>query len=71
MSGYLSGMKSERVLNRWMAMTTTSHTLPRAAAGGPRPVSWTCAEFHRFGDLGVFEGRRAMLIDGVILEGAR
>ena len=26
------------------------------------------AEFHRFGDLGVFEGRRAMLIDGVILE---
>jgi Uma2 family endonuclease len=31
-------------------------------------VRWTCAEFHRFGDLGVFEGRRAMLIDGVILE---
>src|SRR5258708_6367987 len=35
---------------------------------GPRPVRWTCAEFHRFGDMGVFEGRRAMLIDGVILE---
>jgi Uma2 family endonuclease len=34
----------------------------------PRPLRWTCAEFHRFGDLGVFEGRRAMLIDGVILE---
>ena len=31
-------------------------------------MRWTCAEFHRFGDLGVFEGRRAMLIDGVILE---
>jgi Uma2 family endonuclease len=31
-------------------------------------VRWTCAEFHRLGDLGVFEGRRAMLIDGVILE---
>jgi Uma2 family endonuclease len=31
-------------------------------------VRWTCAEFHRFGDMGVFEGRRAMLIDGVILE---
>jgi Uma2 family endonuclease len=30
-------------------------------------VRWTCAEFHLFGDLGVFEGRRAMLIDGVIL----
>src|SRR3954453_10326951 len=40
----------------------------RAAPAGPRPVHWTCAEFHRFGDLGVFEGRRAMLIDGVILE---
>jgi Uma2 family endonuclease len=49
-------------------MTTTSHPSSRAATGGPRPVSWTCAEFHRFGDLGVFEGRRAMLIDGVILE---
>lgn len=34
----------------------------------PRPVRWTCAEFHRFGDLGAFENRRAMLIDGVILE---
>jgi Uma2 family endonuclease len=31
-------------------------------------MRWTCAEFHRVGDLGVFEGRRAMLIDGVILE---
>jgi Uma2 family endonuclease len=31
-------------------------------------VHWTCAEFHRLGDIGVFEGRRAMLIDGVILE---
>jgi Uma2 family endonuclease len=39
-----------------------------AAPAGPRPVRWTCAEFHRLGDLGVFEGRRAMLIDGVILE---
>ncbi|HEY7156247.1 MAG TPA: Uma2 family endonuclease [Gemmataceae bacterium] len=35
---------------------------------GPRPLRWTCAEFHRFGDMGLFEGRRAMLIDGVILE---
>jgi Uma2 family endonuclease len=31
-------------------------------------LRWTCAEFHRFGDMGVFEGRGAMLIDGVILE---
>jgi Uma2 family endonuclease len=40
----------------------------RAALAVPRPLRWTCAEFHRFGDMGVFEGRRAMLIDGVILE---
>src|SRR5947207_12455351 len=40
----------------------------RPAPAVPRPVRWTCAEFHRFGDMGVFEGRRAMLIDGVIWE---
>jgi Uma2 family endonuclease len=28
----------------------------------------TCVEFHRIGNLGVFEGRHAMLIDGIILE---
>jgi Uma2 family endonuclease len=39
-----------------------------ARKAGPRPMHWTCAEFHRFGDMGAFEGRRAMLIDGVILE---
>ena len=49
-------------------MTTMSLPSSRAAQAGPRPLRWTCAEFHRFGDMGVFEGRRAMLIDGVILE---
>ena len=49
-------------------MTTMLLPSARAAPAGPRPVRWTCAEFHRFGDLGAFEGRRAMLIDGVILE---
>lgn len=49
-------------------MTTTSLPSARGAPAGPQPLRWTCAEFHRFGDLGVFEGRRAMLIDGVILE---
>lgn len=39
-----------------------------AAPAVPRPLRWTCAEFHSFGDLGAFRGRRAMLIDGVILE---
>ena len=49
-------------------MTTLSRPSPRPSPAGPRPMHWTCAEFHRLGDLGVFEGRRAMLIDGVILE---
>lgn len=49
-------------------MTTISLPSAQAAPTVPRPVRWTCAEFHLFGDLGVFEGRRAMLIDGVILE---
>jgi len=49
-------------------MTTMSIPSSHAAPAGPRPVHWTCAEFHRLGDLGTFEGRRAMLIDGVILE---
>jgi Uma2 family endonuclease len=49
-------------------VTTLSLPSSRSATAGPRPLRWTCAEFHRFGDMGVFEGRRAMLIDGVILE---
>jgi Uma2 family endonuclease len=40
----------------------------RTAPAGPRPLRWTCADFHRIGDMGVFEGRQAMLIHGVILE---
>ena len=49
-------------------MTTMLLPPARAVQAGPRPVRWTCAEFHRFGDMGAFEGRRPMLIDGVILE---
>ncbi len=49
-------------------MATLSIPSSRSALAGPRPLRWTCAEFHRFGDMGLFEGRRAMLIDGVILE---
>ena len=49
-------------------MSTMSPSSARAALAVPRPLRWTCAEFHRFGDMGVFEGRRAMLINGVILE---
>ena len=49
-------------------MTTIALPSSRPSPAGPRPLRWTCAEFHRFGDMGVREGRRAMLIDGVILE---
>src|SRR3954451_20342776 len=49
-------------------MTTISVPSSRPTPAGPQPLRWTCAEFHRFGDMGVFEGRRAMLINGVILE---
>ena len=49
-------------------MTTMLLPTPRTAQSVPRPLHWTCAEFHRFGDMGAFEGRHAMLIDGVIWE---
>ena len=49
-------------------MTTMLIPSVRGAVIGPRPLRWTCAEFHRLGDLGLFKGRRAMLIDGVLLE---
>src|SRR5687767_11394311 len=50
------------------AVTTLSLPPSPAMPTGPRPVHWTCVEFHRLGDMGAFEGRRAMLIDGTILE---
>jgi Uma2 family endonuclease len=34
----------------------------------PQPRKWTVAEFDRLGALGCFTGRRAFLLDGVILE---
>jgi Uma2 family endonuclease len=34
----------------------------------PQPRRFSCAEFHQMGDMGWFEGRRAMLINGEILE---
>jgi len=33
----------------------------------PQRYRWTCDQFHQFGDRGLFDGRRAMLIDGEIL----
>lgn len=49
-------------------MTTLLLPSVRPSPSGPRPLRWTCTEFHRFGDMGMFEGRRAMLLDGIILE---
>lgn len=46
-------------------------TVPAPAAAppaGPRARVWTVDEFTRLGDLGLFEGRRAMLIAGEIIE---
>src|SRR5262245_8837564 len=34
----------------------------------PQPKRWTCKEFHQLGDMGWFEGKRAILINGEILE---
>lgn len=42
--------------------------LVRVPSGPPRTLRWTVDQFHALGDLGCFEGRRAMLIDGVIVE---
>src|SRR5687767_4600820 len=34
----------------------------------PQPRKWTAVEFDQLGSLGCFAGRRAFLLDGVILE---
>lgn len=39
-----------------------------ASRSVPRPLRWTVADFHRAASTGVFEGRRPVLIHGVILE---
>jgi Uma2 family endonuclease len=49
-------------------MASVASTTPRGISISPRPIRWTCVEFHRFGDLGLFEGRRAFLIDGTLME---
>jgi Uma2 family endonuclease len=45
------------------------HIAPRRVpVGPPRALTWTVSEFHYLGDLGCFEGRRAWLVDGTIVE---
>lgn len=43
-------------------------TTPPPAVLWPRPLRWTVALFHRVNATGAFEGRRPMLIRGVLLE---
>jgi Uma2 family endonuclease len=54
------------------ALTTppapTGATTPPPAAVWPRPLRWTVALFHRVNSTGAFEGRRPILIRGVLLE---
>ena len=45
-------------------------TIAPAAPTYPRPLSqrWTVTKFNHMGDMGWFEGKRAFLLDGVIME---
>ena len=56
-------------------MTTAALTPPPAPprsgplpSPGPGPKVWTVDQFHYLGDLGLFEDRGAMLINGMIVE---
>jgi Uma2 family endonuclease len=51
------------------APAATPKLATAATAFVPRPIYWTMAEFHTLWDRGFFTGtRRAILVDGVILE---
>ena len=41
---------------------------PAPAPSGPRPFRWTVTLFHQLGEMGVFRGRRAKLVNGTVLE---
>lgn len=45
-----------------------AHIAAPVPATPPRNLLWTVDQFHYLGDLGIFEGRRAMRIKGVIVE---
>jgi Uma2 family endonuclease len=49
----------------------TAVLAPPKPAPVPRPLRWTVADFHRIGETGVFDGRRPVLIRGVIVEQGR
>src|SRR4051812_6690068 len=43
-------------------------TIDVPPTGPPRPLRWTYNLFHAAGDYGLFESRRAFLIDGALYE---
>ena len=47
-------------------MPTSTQTPPPQTRIGPH--RWTCEEFHAMGDMGLFERRKMILVDGEILE---
>lgn len=51
-----------------MTALITPPLIPSPPPSGPRPFAWTVAHFHQLGDMGWFEGRRASLLDGQIIE---
>jgi Uma2 family endonuclease len=44
------------------------HIATPVPSGPPRNMLWTVDQFHYLGDLGMFEGRRAWLVNGTIVE---
>ena len=50
------------------AVLTRPPMQSRRASVPPMPKRWTLAQFHQLGDAGYFEGMRAKLIHGVIIE---
>lgn len=49
-------------------MTALLTPPPLAPSPGRRPFRWTVSQFHKFGDAGLFRGRRVKLIRGTLLE---
>jgi Uma2 family endonuclease len=48
-------------------MATTSLST-RAKQTEPRPLRWTKEQYHKMGEMGLFEGQRVELIEGEIIE---
>jgi Uma2 family endonuclease len=47
---------------------STALLLPPTSPPGPQPHRWSAVEFNHMGELGWFEGHRAFLLDGIVLE---